>query len=327
MAWRLYCPSCGWTGESEEYHPFCPKCGGPLEARGTLPVPRRPVLGEGDTPLVEDGRGTLYKLEYLNPTGSFKDRGTAYSIHLAHTLDYKCVVEDSSGNTAISTAAYAGWYGMRARVHVPLTVSPGKLALLRFMGAEVSIHSTREEASEAARRDAEKCFYIAHSTSPVFLEGMKTLGRELAEAARDRLVFAPASSGSLIVGIYRGMLEAGIEPRIVAVQSPLAASLEGRVKVLERLGSQGSLLDALVLRDPPRLRDMVEAATEGVVIVGDEYVRVAWRRLALKGLIVEPSSASVYAAADALDARNSILILTGSGLKYHDKMAEEVEVR
>lgn len=325
MAWSLYCPRCGWEGAGEEYHPYCPRCGGPLEVKGTLPVPPRPILGEGGTPLVVDHEGAAYKLEYLNPSGSFKDRGSSLSVYLARLLDYDCVVEDSSGNTALSVAAYAGRLGLKARVHVPATASRGKLALLRFLGAEVVLHSSRDEAGEAARRESGSCYYVAHSTSPVFLKGVETIASELAEAARDRTIFVPASSGSLLIALYRGLKKLGLEPSIVAVQSPAAASLSGRVPVLARLGSESKLLDALVLRNPPRLDEMVEAATRGVVVVGDEYVRGAWRRLARRGFIVEPSSATVLAAAEALGEERPLLVLTGSGLKYYERMAEEVE--
>ncbi|MCE4621916.1 MAG: pyridoxal-phosphate dependent enzyme [Desulfurococcales archaeon] len=327
MSWSLYCPKCGWEGGSEDYYPFCPKCGSPLELKGTIPVPPKPILGEGNTPLVEDERGVAYKLEYLNPTGSFKDRGTSYSLYLAKQLGYKCVVVDSSGNTALSVAGYAGILGLKARVHVPASASKGKIALLKFMGAEVVIHPTRELAAEAARREIQECFYVAHATSPIFLKGIESLGRELAGEASDRTIFVPASSGTLLIGVYRGLVSQGVEPRIVAVQSPAAASLANRVKVLERLGSKSRLLDALVVKNPPRIEEMVEAATLGVVIVGDEYASVAWRRLAERGFIVEPSSATVLVASDALGEARPLLILTGSGLKYHDRMAEEIEAK
>lgn len=327
MTWSLYCPRCGWEGGGEEYHPYCPKCGAPLEVKGDLPVPSKPLLGEGNTPLVVDERNVAYKLEYLNPTGSFKDRGTSHSLYLAWKLDYKCVVEDSSGNTAISVVGYAGRLGLKARVHVPASASKGKLSLLRFIGAEVVLHPTREEAAEAARRDSGRCYYVAHSTSPVFLKGIESLGREIADEARSRAIYVPASSGTLLIGLYRGLVDLGLKPRIIAVQSPIAESLVGRVKVLERLGSKGRLLDALVVKNPPRIEEMAEAATGGVVIVGDEYARVAWRRLAERGFIVEPSSATVLVASEALGDTKPLLILTGSGLKYHDRMAEEVEAR
>ncbi len=322
MTWRLYCPRCGWESGSGEYEPFCPRCGGPLELRGRLEGPGEPILGEGRTPAVRVG-GDVYKLEYLNPTGSFKDRGASLSVWLASRLGYRCVVEDSSGNTGLSVAAYAGRLGLRARIHVPSTIGRGKLRLLRFLGAEVIVHGSREEALMAARREKKECFYVAHATSPVFIEGVSSIGAELAPLLDDRPVIVPASSGTLLLGVYRGVLRAtGRAPRIVAVQSPGAASLSSRVKRVHWIGGgSGVLADALVLRDPPRLEEMA-AATSMVVVVGDEAIRESWRRLASTGFIVEPSSAVVLAAKELI-GEDSVLVLTGSGLKYTDLMDGE----
>ncbi len=264
--------------------------------------------------MVEDG-GSLYKLEYLNPTGSFKDRGASLSVWLASRLGYRCVVDDSSGNTGIAVAAYAGHLGLRARIHVYRGAAPGKVALIRRLGAEIVVHDTREEAASGAESDSGKCYYVAHSLSPVFLEGVSSLGVELADHAGGRPIYVPVSSGSLLLGLYRGLLRRGIRPRLIAVQSPEAPSLLGRVRLLARLGGdRGRLLDALVVKAPPRIEEIARAA-EGLVIVGDEAVGEALGDLYRRGFIVEPSSAVVEAAAKAV-GESGLLVMTGSGLKY-----------
>ena len=318
MTWRLYCPRCGWEGESEEYYPYCPRCGGPLEIRGSLPRPESPILGEGGTPLVEGLHGSYYKLEYLNPTGSFKDRGASLSVWLARELGYKCVVEDSSGNTGLAVAAYAGRLGLKAKLHVPRSSAPGKVRISRFMGAEIIAHDSREEASLAARKESSGCFYVAHAYSPVFLEGISSLSEELDPGSRR--VVVPVSSGTLLLGLHRGFRKRGVRARLVAVQSPNAASLRGRVPRVLEAGRGGDLLDALVYRDPPRLEEMARAV-EALVVVGDTVVLPAWRRLARSGFLVEPTSAAAYVA-DELLGGGSIVVLTGSGLKYHDRMSD-----
>jgi len=312
-SWSLYCPKCGWEGGGEEYEPRCPRCGGPLEVRGSLPRPSQPILGEGSTPLVDLG-DAVFKLEYLNPTGSFKDRGASLSVWLASRLGYRCVVEDSSGNTGLAVAAYAARLGLRARVHVPAGAARGKVSLLRLLGAEVVAEGDRGDAAKRALRDSRECFYVAHSTSPVFLEGTSSIAGELVDAPEPIVV--PVSSGTLLLGLYRGFARLRLRRRLVAVQSVAAASLAGRVPVLARVGGDSaSLLDALVVRDPPRLDEMVEAA-EGVVVAGDEAALEGLRALAERGFIVEPSSAVVHMAWEALGRPRATLVLTGSGLKY-----------
>ncbi len=322
--WRLYCPRCGFRGGEGEYYPWCPRCGGPLEVEGEPPGARR-LLGEGGTPLVE-ADGFRAKLEYLNPTGSFKDRGASYSLQVARGLGYECSVVDSSGNTGVAVAAYSGRLGMRARVYVPRGAGEGKKRLIRLLGAELVEAPSREEAARLARGEAGRCFHVAHQTNPFFVEGMKSLGRELADYAEGSDIIVPVSSGSLLLGIHRGLREEGVRRyRLIAVQNVEAASLRGRVRLLaETGGPRGSLMDALVVKRPARLEEIAEAVNStggGLVVVGDEAVERALRSLLSMGFIVEPSSASVYAALEALRARGlvgeePILVLTGSGLKY-----------
>ena len=320
-SWRLVCPKCGWEGASEEYYHKCPRCGSPLRVAGSIPRPPRPILGEGSTPYVTIG-GVGYKLEYLNPTGSFKDRGSSLSVWLADRLGYKCVVEDSSGNTGVSVAAYAARLGLKARIHVPASASSGKIGLLHLLGAEVVLHGSRLEAAHAAESEAGDCFYVAHSYSPIFVEGISSLAGELLEAGARGPVIVPASSGTLLLGLAWGFERAGAGIDLIAVQSPEAASLRGRTPLLASVGGgSGRLLDALVLANPPRLDEMA-AKARGLVIIGDEAALEALRKLARMGFIVEPSSATVYAALEALGLREATLVLTGSGLKYAEALAK-----
>ena len=255
----------------------------------------------------------MYKLEYLNPTGSFKDRGVSLSLYIAKDLDYRCVVEDSSGNTGLSTAAYAAHFGLRARIHVPQTSAPSKLTLIKGLGAELVIHPTRREAALAAERESEKCFYVAHAYSPIFIEGIKSIAREIREPLYPIVV--PASSGTLLLAIYRGFKEAGKKVEIVTVQAAEAASLEQYITPKAKIGGPTSkLADALVYKDPPRIEEMARA-TDVLVVVGDKALLKALKRLWRSGFIVEPSSAAVEAAREALGLNQALLVLTGSGLK------------
>ena len=331
LSWRFYCVRCGFRGGVGVYYPRCPVCRGALEVDGVLPS-FSGVLGEGSTPLVFDSIGGSivgFKLEYLNPSGSFKDRGVSYSLQFARSLGYRCVVVDSSGNTALSTSVYASRLGLRANIVVPVTASPGKISLMRAVGANVITARDRVEASSLAEAYAGECFHVAHLTSPVFIEGVKSLGYEIAEYSRKATVIAPVSSGSLLVGLYRGVVEAGAKPRIIAVQASGNASLEGLVDVLAYVGGPESrLADALIVKSPPRLEEIARIVREsggGLVKVGDEAIRGALKELLSMGFIVEPSSAVVWAAYRALEGRlrgDVIAILTGSGLKYHRELEE-----
>src|SRR3989338_2581237 len=84
-------------------------------------------LGEGKTPLVCIN-GIAFKCEYKNPTGSVKDRGLSFQISKLWEQKGKQAVISSSGNAAISAAAYCRLAGIKLTVFVSPGINRGKLA-------------------------------------------------------------------------------------------------------------------------------------------------------------------------------------------------------
>ena len=158
---------------------------------------------------------------------------------------------------------------------------------------------------------------------------MKTIAYELKDYG-DWSFIVPVSSGTLLLGLYKGFKELGLKPKIYAVQASEAASLKDRVKVLAEVGGKTSkLADALVLKKPPRIDSMVEAVASsdgGVIIVGDDAIKSATKELLSMGFIVEPSSAAAWAGLKALKVLgindDFVMPLTGNGLKYYERLAE-----
>ena len=171
---------------------------------------------------------------------------------------------------------------------------------------------------------AGQCFYVSHATSPIFIEGVSTLAKELKDLDPDLPIIIPVSSGTLLLGLWRGFNRLGVKAKLIAVQASEAANLKGRVRLLAEAGGHSSkLADALVYKNPPRIDEMAKAAS-GLVVVGDGVLRDAWAELLGMGFLVEPSSASVYAAYKTLRAMglvdDALLVLTGSGLKYSQEI-------
>src|ERR1700727_2007467 len=102
-------------------------------------------LGEGSTRMVyapglseRVGAEVWCKLEGLNPTGSFKDRGMTCAVSAAVREGAQAIVCASTGNTAASAAAYAARAGLRRAVIVPAgQIATGKLAQALAVGAQV----------------------------------------------------------------------------------------------------------------------------------------------------------------------------------------------
>ena len=147
--------------------------------RHTFPLPpaAQPVtLGEGGTPLVAaqlDAGGPVvhFKLESLNPTGSYKDRGTAVLLSWLQSQGITAAIEDSYGNAGASFAAYAARAGVRARIFAPAYAAAAKLAQMEMYGAEVvRVPGPRSHASEAVVQAARAgAYYASHVFNPVGL--------------------------------------------------------------------------------------------------------------------------------------------------------------
>ena len=97
-------------------------------------------LGEGFTPLTEarfGGHELLLKVDYLCPTGSYKDRGSSVMISKLKEWGVGEIIEDSSGNAGASIAAYAAAAGIRPDIYIPATTSEGKAAQIAMYGANL----------------------------------------------------------------------------------------------------------------------------------------------------------------------------------------------
>jgi len=177
-------PSTGahqWRGVIEEY-------------RGRLPVSRKtPVisLGEGGTPLVAAavlsemlGNEIWLKVEGVNPTGSFKDRGMTMAISKAAEDGAKAVICASTGNTSASAAAYATKAGMTPVVLVPQgKIAMGKLAQAIAHGATLlQVEGNFDECLTLARDLAENYpVALVNSVNPYRIEGQKTAAFEVVD--------------------------------------------------------------------------------------------------------------------------------------------------
>ncbi|MGC8583771.1 MAG: pyridoxal-phosphate dependent enzyme [Thermoproteus sp.] len=331
---RVVCARCGYEREGDELR--CPKCGGPFtvvvdfpyreKVRENFPYIRRWVtLGEGNTPLVEVG-GVKFKLEFLNPTGSFKDRGSAVLISALAERGVRRISEDSSGNAGASIAAYGALAGMEVEIYVPETARGGKLKQIEAYGAKVvRVPGGREAVARAA--EAANAYYASHVWRPEFRDGIRTLAYELVRGGKaPEAVYLPTSAGTLLLGVYSGfkhLLDSGVidkMPRLVAVQTeqvrPLCAAVKGeRYTPPDRLTS---MADALVSTNPPLLPEMAEVVRRhgDCVWVAEPEIEAAWRWLARRGLLAEPSSAVALAGYwKSGGGEDAVVVLTGSGLK------------
>ena len=133
-----------------------------------LPLPQgaeRVSMGEGMTPLVPfewGGREILFKLDHVQPTGSYKDRGMAYLVSRLKAAGIEEVVEDSSGNAGAAMASYCARAGIECNVYVPDYTSQGKCVQILASGARLHrVPGSREDTTAAAVEAGRNSFYAS----------------------------------------------------------------------------------------------------------------------------------------------------------------------
>ncbi len=348
------CPACGGLFDMEEFPPYDPaqiEAGLPgiWRYRYSFGLPSAaPVLslGEGDTPLVLSqafGRQVALKCEGNNPTGSFKDRGSALILSLLKARGAAEAVEDSSGNAGASFAAYAARAGVKGRVFAPDSASGPKRRQIEAYGAElVRILGPRSNAAAAALRAVEAAaVYASHAYLPHNLPGYASLAYELYEqlGGAPGTIIAPVGQGGLLLGIGRGfrsLRKAGLIsqlPRLVGVQARACAPLWA----LYSYGGAGlgwvaegpTLAEGIRVLNPLRGDTLLRAVAESggtMLAVDEEEIMPGQQALAQQGFYVEPTSAVVWGALYALfeqfpDTPDPVVaVLTGSGFKQEAQM-------
>ncbi|WGR94871.1 threonine synthase [Bradyrhizobium sp. ISRA443] len=322
--------------------------------RASLPVDiKQPItMGEGCTPVVEKEWSELrphFKLEWFNPTASFKDRGTTVMLSFLRQLGVDAVLEDSSGNGGASVSAYGAAGGMRVKILAPATTSPMKVAQMHAFGAEVQlVEGPREESEAEAIRQSKQTFYSSHNWQPFFLQGTKSLAYEIWEDLNYSVpdnVIMPVGAGSSMLGCYIGfkeLLAAGQIthlPRLFAAQplncSPVDASFAVGLDTPVNREVRKTIAEGTAIKHPLRLKQIIAALREtggGTVAIPEKRIIDALKRLARTGLFVEPTSASAAAALDVLKERGAIrpaertvVIITGTGIKAAGLITEILE--
>ena len=311
------------------------------------------TLGEGWTPLIQGHwhRAPVhFKLEFMMPTGSFKDRGMTVMVSHLKSLGVASVLEDSSGNAGASLAAYAAAAGLRCRILVPETASYPKIAQIAACGADVvTIPGSRQDVADEAMRQSAELFYASHNWQPFFVEGTKTLAYEVWEQsdfrAPDNLV-VPLGYGSNVLGAERGFAELvrngeiARRPRLFGVQAarcaPFSAAFHESVEHLVPTPVKPTMAEGIATPKPTRVVEVLRAVREtgGTVLAVEEGEIVeALRALARLGLYVEPTSAVAAAGLTRLlDAgvirpqESTVLVLTGSGLKASATVGEVLKL-
>lgn len=307
-------------------------------------------LNEGRTPLLPSRRlvdkfglkiRLYYKLEGLNPTGSFKDRGMTYAVSKAHESGTRAVICASTGNTSASAAAYAVRGGMEAVVVIPQgKIAFGKLSQAMIQGAKVfQVQANFDEALAVVREIAKNPkVTLVNSINPYRLEGQKTAAYEIVEELGEApdYHFIPVGNAGNITAYWRGYKtyqERGKSkklPKMCGFQAAGAAP----IVLGHPVPNPETIASAIRIGNPASWKQALEAEKESggfIAAVTDAEILEAFRLVAQwDGYFCEPASAA--AIAGVLKMRDKdffkkdevvVCTLTGHGLKDPDTAIKE----
>lgn len=292
-----------------------------------------------------NGHRVFLKVDYLFPTGSYKDRGATVLISKARELGIKKVVEDSSGNAGSAIAAYCAKAAIGCEIYVPLSTSLGKLVQIQAYGATLKmVEGSRERTAEVAMEAASRTYYASHCWNPFFLHGTKTFAFEICEQRGWKTpdtVVLPVGHGTLFLGAYIGfkeLREAGVIkriPKLVGIQTaacaPLYQAFKKGWKESLPIDKKETIAEGISIARPVRGNQILDAVrkTDGEILtVSEMEIGATLREMGRMGHFIEPTSAATIAGLKKYlkkKKKREIVIstLTGIGLKTIGKISNK----
>ena len=367
--YKLECWECGTQHDADMSKLQCESCSQPLIVRYlntnnhkiipatidsySMQMPfqkpdQKITLGEGLTPVIQLNKlakdlclkNIDAKLEYMNPTGSYKDRGVASMITMAKEFNISELVEDSSGNAGASVSAYSAAANIKAHIFAPETAPTAKIRQIKVYGSTVhSIKGARDHTTAKAIEFQKQnhLVYLSHSLSPFFLEGTKSFAMEVALAYPQNLpehIIFPVGNGGLYLGAWIGFNELKANglidkiPRLHAVQSsqvmPIASAFNNITWDAKNAGT--TIAGGISVAYPSRGKQVIDALVKSngkATTCNDNQISKMQRILAQdEGIFLEPTSASAFVGIKNLisdgtiKTQDTILVpVTGFGLK------------
>jgi threonine synthase len=306
-------------------------------------------LGEGSTPLIESKQLAQYvdlnslflKNETLNPTWSFKDRGSFPCILMAKELGESFVATISTGNMGASLAAYGARSGIRTLIFIPAYCPEEKIRSMAIHGAtifKVEAPDFGEMKAKVLNLASKLKLRIVSGNGPIRVEGYKFTSFELFEQFNGKVpdfLAVPTSACGHIRGLFKGfseLLEAKLIdklPRMIIVQaannSPLVTAFKQGKHKPTPFSNIHTIAKAITTGNPPGGDEILHKAYTYNWLAEDvteEEILIGQRVLGQAGFFVEPSAATSLIAVKKLRESHKIkqhesvvLMLTGSGLK------------
>ncbi len=262
------------------------------------------------TPLVPAARMSevlgceLYlKLENLQRTGSFKDRGAYIRLSsLTPEEARRGVIAMSAGNHAQGVAYHAQRLGIPATIVMPEFAPFSKVERTKSFGARVVLTGdTLDASAQAARQIAEeqRLIFVHPYDDPAVIAGQGTIGLEILEDLPDvDTLVVPIGGGGLISGIATAAKHANPAIHVIGVETELYPSMANALKGRSELPGGSSLADGIAVKNPGKLtKEIIARLVEDIAIVPETMIEIAITRLVEEQKIVAEGAGAAGIAA------------------------------
>lgn len=253
----------------------------------------------------QTGNTVFLKLENMQMTGAFKERGALNKILLLTEEERRRgVIAASAGNHAQAVAYHATKRGIKAQICMPLTTPLVKVSATRDYGAEVIlVGANYDEACEEALRRAKQygLTFIHPFDDEAVIAGQGTLGLEMLEQHGDLdALVIPVGGGGLIAGVACAVKEIHPKIHVIGVQSSKLASMKAALEqnALVTLPANKTIADGIAVRCAGTLTfPVVRKYVDEIVTVDEEEIASAILQLLEKEkMLAEGAGAAATAA-------------------------------
>lgn len=316
-----------------------------------VPLQHRMLLGEGQTPLVKSraigdmlGIPNLYfKLENLNPTGSYKDRFASVLVSEMSAADKKVCIATSSGNTGAALSAYCAAAGITCILVVVDGAPVPKVKQMQLYGAQILMvkdFGKNAEMTSAIFDDLEKICAARQLPLPISayrycasaMQGVQTIVYEIHEELGDKVdhIFSPAGGGGLTLAITKGVMSVLPGTKVNCVQpegndtiaSQLREGYNSAKAVPSSMTTVSGLQVASVIDGDLVIENCRKLGGNGYVVTDQDVFK--WQKMMAQkeGIFCEPAGAVALAGLEVAiqkkEVRNHetvVCLVTGSGFK------------
>jgi threonine synthase len=387
---HLECANCGQRYSADQVHNLCTACNRPLWVRYDLAhlkqeFPKQALLGrpptlwrylemlpirdparivslvETITPILETRRLAAHmgvahlflKDESRLPTGSFKARGMALAVSMAHEFGLKRLAVPTAGNAGGALAAYAARAGIEAWIFMPEDTPAINLKECFLAGARTYLVNGLINDCGRLVQEGKNCkgwFDVSTLKEPYRIEGKKTMGLELAEQFDWELpdvILYPTGGGTGLIGMWKafdeldqlGWLKSPKKPRMIACQSdgcaPIATAFARGERFAQKVEKPATIASGI--RVPAAVGDFMildsVRASGGLALATPEADIPKWMRLvsSMEGIALCPEAAVCCSALELLLQRGEIkpderilLFNTAAAQKYPETIREQL---